>query len=78
MNKKIGDVITEYIKPAKIVIEGKTEIGKRPLPAFNINNPVQAPFNILPGKIRDLNGGIRNDIVIIVKMPRAVKAVGID
>jgi hypothetical protein len=62
MNKKIDDVITKDIEAAEIVIDGKAEIRKRTLPSISVSNPLQALFNILPGKSRNLNGCIRNDI----------------
>ncbi len=77
MNDKIDDVITKNICPVEIIVNGKTEVRQGPGRPF-LSQSVNAFFNIIPGKIINLDVGIADNIEIIIKMPIAVKTVGIN
>ncbi|GAB6270438.1 MAG: hypothetical protein STSR0003_02780 [Smithella sp.] len=77
MDKEVNDMISKNIKPVNIIIQCKTEIGQGPADFFPFYS-MEGFTDIRPVKGFQKNFFIFNYIGLIVKLPRTLKAVGID
>ena len=75
MNSEIDEVITEDLRPAPVIIQGKTEIGKGPA---DISPEIKSLLNLLEVQRRKMDILIYNDVVKIIEMPFPLETVSID
>ena len=81
VDKKVYDVIAEDVSATEEIIQSEAEIGQRPgrKSAFIVVRcSVEGFTDILPGEALEMDIAVLDDIVIIVEMPFAGKAVAVN
>jgi len=81
VDEKVHDVVAKDIRPPKEIVQPEGQVGQGPgqMPAPGFHRcPVEAPVNVVPGKGLEMNIAVVDDVVIIVEMPLAEKAVSVN
>jgi len=70
VNEYIEQMVTEYVKPAKVVIQSKTETGYRSIKNIRIVAiRKNRSFDIFPCYFFEMQIGIISNVWFVVKMP---------
>ena len=76
MNEKIYQMVAPNIQFSKIVIKGKSKIGKK-ANAIRLIGVLNQPFQMIPGKDFDLDTWIVNNIGQVIKVEVGRKGIGV-
>ena len=76
MDEYIDQMVTEYVKRAKVMIQSKTEAGYRSVWEIGIVAiRKDRSFDIFPCYFSEMQIGISSNVWLVVKMPRTVERV---
>jgi len=79
VDEYIDQMVTEYVKPAKVVIQSKTETGYRSVRDIGIvAMRKDRSFDIFPCYFSEMQIGIISNVWLVVKMPGGMKGIEID